>query len=159
MTWTKRQIVMESLAEIGLASYDFDVAPDELQRALRRLDALAASWTKSGIRLGYPLPTSPQDADLDENTEVPDDAVQPLMYELAVQLAPGYGKEASRTTQLKAAENYRSLLSKATQPPKRQLDQSIPLGAGHKTYYRRGLRVPVIEETIDAGPDTGLDFA
>lgn len=147
------------MSEIGLAAYDFDVSPDELQRALRRLDLLAATWASRGVRLGYPTPASPQDADLDESTEVPDDAVLPLMYALAVQLAPGYGKEAGVTTKTQAAASYRALVAKLSEPPKRQLDQSIPLGAGHRSYYRRGLRVPVIETSVDAGPDSSLDFS
>ena len=72
MGWTKRQFVTQAFEEIGLASYVFDLTPEQLQSALRRLDTMIAAWNALGIRLGYPLPSSPQDSDLDEPTLVPD---------------------------------------------------------------------------------------
>ena len=43
MGWTKRQFVTQAFEEIGLASYVFDLTPEQLQSALRRLDAMG--WT------------------------------------------------------------------------------------------------------------------
>lgn len=56
MGWTKRQFVTQAFEEIGLASYVFDLTPEQLDSALRRLDTMIASWNALGIRLGYPLP-------------------------------------------------------------------------------------------------------
>lgn len=72
MGYSKRQFVAAAFEEIGLASYVFDLQPEQLQSALRRLDAMIADWNGKGIRLGYPLPGSPQYSDLDEPSEVPD---------------------------------------------------------------------------------------
>ena len=55
MSWTKRQFINAALEEIGLASYVFDIQPEELESALRRLDAMMADWNAKGIRIGYPL--------------------------------------------------------------------------------------------------------
>ena len=74
MGYTKRQFISAAFEEIGLASYVFDLQPEQLESALRRLDAMMADWNAKGIRLGYPLPSSPQDSSLDEETLVPDSA-------------------------------------------------------------------------------------
>ena len=75
MAYTKRDIVEQAFEEIGLASYVFDLQPQQLESALRRLDAMMATWNAKGIRLGYPLPSSPADSDLDQEVGVPDNAI------------------------------------------------------------------------------------
>ena len=84
MGYTKQQFVSAALEEIGLASYVFDLQPEQLQSALRRLDAMMADWNGKGIRLGYPLPSSPQDSDLDEETLVPDSAYETIICSLGI---------------------------------------------------------------------------
>ena len=88
MGYTKRQFVTAALEEIGLASYVFDLQPEQLQSALRRLDALMAEWNGKGIRLGYPLPSSPQDSDLDEESNVPDSANEAVIPSPTLAKAP-----------------------------------------------------------------------
>ena len=48
MGWTKRQFVAQAFEEIGLASYVFDLTPEQLQSALRRLDTMMAAWNALG---------------------------------------------------------------------------------------------------------------
>jgi hypothetical protein len=38
-------------------------------RSLRRLDAMMAEWNAKGIRLGYPLPGSPENSDINAESE------------------------------------------------------------------------------------------
>ena len=56
MGWTKRQFIEQAFEEIGLAAYVFDLTPEQLQSALRRLDAMMAGWNTNGIRIGWPMP-------------------------------------------------------------------------------------------------------
>jgi hypothetical protein len=65
VSYTKRQFITAAFEEIGLASYVFDLQPQDLQTALRRLDAMMAEWNGKGLRLAYPIPLSPEDSDLD----------------------------------------------------------------------------------------------
>jgi hypothetical protein len=131
MGYTKRQFVTAALEEIGLASYVFDLQPEQLQSALRRLDALMADWNGKGIRLGYPLPSSPQDSDLDEESNVPDAANEAVILNLAIRLAPSYGKQVAIETKASAKQGYDVLLQRATVPPQQQLPGSLPSGAGN----------------------------
>ena len=159
MGYTKRQFVTAALEEIGLASYAFDLQPEQLQSALRRLDSMIAEWNGRGIRLGYPLPSSPQDSDLDEESLVPDAANQAIILNLAIRLAPSYGKQVAIETKVSAKLGYDVLLQRAAIPPEQQLPGSLPSGAGKKSwrvYDGPFIRPPV--DPVTVGPDGPLEF-
>jgi hypothetical protein len=156
MGYSKRQFVEASLEEIGLASYVFDLSPQQVESAVRRLDAQMASWNALGIRVGYPLPGSPQDTGLDDETNVPDAAYEAIITNLGVKLAPSYGKTVSADTKATAKRTYDTLLSRAAMPMEMQLPASMPRGAGAKAYDDPFVDNP--EEPILAGRDGQLEF-
>jgi hypothetical protein len=159
MGYSKRQFVAAAFEEIGLASYVFDLQPEQLQSAMRRLDAMMADWNGKGIRVGYPLPGSPQDSDLDEESLVPDSANEAIITNLAVRVAPSYGKAVSPDTKTTAKSSYNTLLSRATMPHQQQMPRTMPSGAGNKpwrVYDDPFLRPPV--DPVLAGPDGPIEF-
>lgn len=159
MGYSKRQFVAAAFEEIGLASYAFDLQPQQFESALRRLDAMMASWNALGIRLGYPLPSSPQFSDLDAQSEVPDSANEAIITNLAVKIAPGYGKQVMPDTKATAKETYNTLLSRAAAPLEKQLPGTMPSGAGNKpwrVYDDPFLRPPV--DPVLAGQDGPIEF-
>lgn len=159
MGYSKRQFVQAAFEEIGLASYVFDLQPDQLQSALSRLDAMIANWNGKGIRIGYPLPNSPQYSDLDEPSEVPDSANEAIITNLAIRIAPAYGKTLSQNTQATAKDSYNTLLQRATFPMQQQLPSSLPSGAGNKpwrTYNNPFIRPPISH--VDAGTDGAIEY-
>lgn len=159
MGYSKRQFVTAAFEEIGLASYVFDLQPQQFESALRRLDAMMASWNALGIRLGYPLPSSPQFSDLDAESEVPDSANEAIITNLAIKLAPGYGKQVMPDTKATAKETYNTLLSRAAVPMEQQLPSTMPSGAGNKpwrVYDDPFLRPPV--DPVLAGQDGPIQF-
>ena len=159
MGYSKRQFVAAAFEEIGLASYVFDLQNEQLQSAMRRLDAMIADWNGKGIRLGYPLPGSPQDSDLDEPTLVPDWANEAIITNGAVRIAPGYGKVVMPETKAVAKDSYNTLLQRAAMPPEQQLPATMPAGAGNKpwrVYDNPFIRPPV--NPVDVGPDGPLQF-
>ena len=129
MSWTKLQFIEAAFEEIGLASYNFDLNPGDLESALRRLDAMIAAWNAVGIRINYPLPSSPENSDLSSETGVPDFANQAIILKLAIQLAPGFGKTVSQDTKVGASDAYRALSIHFAQAPERQLPETMPFGA------------------------------
>jgi hypothetical protein len=159
MGYSKRQFVAAAFEEIGLAAYAFDLQPQQFESALRRLDAMMASWNALGIRLGYPLPSSPQFSDLDAQSEVPDSANEAIITNLAVKIAPGYGKQVMPDTKSTAKETYNTLLSRAAVPMEQQLPGTMPSGAGNKpwrVYDDPFLRPPV--DPVLAGQDGPIQF-
>ena len=156
MGYSKRQFVESALEEIGLASYVFDLSPQQVESAVRRLDAQMASWNALGIRVGYPLPSSPQDTGLDDETNVPDAAYEAIITNLGIKLAPSYGKTVSPDTKATAKRTYDTLLSRAAMPMEMQLPASMPRGAGAKAYDDPFVDNPT--EPILAGRDGQLEF-
>lgn len=158
MAYTKRQFVVSALEEIGLASYVFDAQPEQLQSALTRLDAMMANWNGKGIRLAYPLPGSPGASSLDENTAVPDSANEAVITNLAVRLAPSYGKTVSPDTKATARDAYNLILSRAAMPPEMQLPETMPSGAGNKSWTLYGAYINPPADPVLTGGDGVLEF-
>jgi len=159
MGYSKRQFIEAALAEIGLASYAFDLQPEQLEAARRRLDAMMADWNGKGIRLGYPIPVSPQDGSIDEETNVPDSAYEAIICNLGIRLAPSYGKQVMNETKATAKQGYDTLMQRATAPLEQQFPNTMPSGAGNKpwrVYDNPFLRPPV--SPVEAGPDGPLQF-
>lgn len=159
MGYTKRQYIEAALTEIGLADYVFNSTPQDLQTALRRLDGMMAEWNERGIRLGYPLPLSPQQSDLDTQTSVPDRANEAIVTNLACRIAPSYGKQVLPATMATARGSYGTILVRAAMPNDQQFPGTLPAGAGNKPWCWQGgpfLRGPV--EPLLAGNDAPIDY-
>jgi len=156
MGYTKRQFIEAAYEELGLAAYTFDLEPEMLESALRRLDAMMAEWNSRGIRLGYPIPLNPTGSSLDEQTSVPDRANNAIITNLAVVLAPSRGKTLNPSTILAAKNGLNALLARAAMPGEIVMPATIPRGAGDKdtsSPFFEGT-----EDRLDLGPDSSLTF-
>jgi hypothetical protein len=159
MAYTKQEFIEAAFEEIGLASYVYDLEPEQLQSALRRLDSMLATWNIKGIRLGYPLPSSPGGSNLDDDSNVPDAANQAIILGLAIQLAPGFGKVASRETKVAFKDAYIGLINFAITTPEMQFPTTMPRGAGAKAQRSEldtFLSTP--PDPLDVGKDGELEF-
>lgn len=134
MGWTKEQLIDEAFAELRLAGYTFDIEPEEKLTALRRMDTMMATWEAKGIRVGYPLPSSPDDSNLSDDSGLPDAAVEAVFLNLAKRLAPGFGKQLSVGTLQAARDGYDTLLWAAARPPQQQLPSTLARGAGNRPW-------------------------
>jgi len=158
MSYSKRQYINAAFEEIGLASYVFDLQPEQLESALKRLDSMMADWNGKGIRLSYPIPGEPEYSNIDAPTQVPDSANEAIITNLAIRIAPSYGRQVMPDTKSSARGSYQTLLSRAAMPPEQQLSM-LPSGAGNK-YWRNSLNpfTPRPEELLLAGEDGEFDF-
>lgn len=158
MSWTKRQFVIQAFEEVGYASYNYDLQPEQLQAGLRRLESLIATWNGRGIRLGYPLSSDPDSAELDTTTNVPDASNEAIYTNLALRIAPIVGKTCSPETKQAARSAYMQLLSRFTKPQEQQLPSTMPAGSGNKPWRQSDPFLPGPEEQIDAGNDGIIEF-
>ena len=133
MSWTKRQIITQAFGELGLASYVFNLTADELQDAMRRLDTMMGIWTTRNIIFDtvYPQPATYGAGDLDDDTNAPDDALEPMFLNLAIRLAPSFGKTPSPDTRSAAKSGYTTLLGQYAVGAQVSLKGTIK-GAGAK---------------------------
>lgn len=160
MAWTKRQFITQAFEEIGLAAYVFDLTPEQLQSALRRMDAMVGGWNANGVRINYPLSSTPQSSNLDDDSGVPDFANEAIYLGLAVRLAPSFGKTVAPETKAFADMAYSNMANQVAIPtPERQLPHTMPRGAGTKPW--RNFNNPFVnrpQDPILAGSDNPIDF-
>jgi hypothetical protein len=159
MGYTKRQFITGAFEEIGLADYVFDLQPEQLQSALRRLDAMMMEWNAQGIRLGYPISSSPQESDLDTQTGTPDSAWEAVITNLAVRIAPGYGKTVAPDSKAVAKNAFNTLLQRATFPLEQQLPTTMPIGQGNKPWRWDNPYVQLPADPVSAGPDGPIEWS
>lgn len=158
MGYSKRQFIDAALAEIGLANFAFDMGPEQVQWVLARLDAMMAEWNARGARLGYPLPSSPPSSDLDDETGVPDSAWEAIICNLAVRIAPGFGRTPMPETKARARSGCNTVLLASATPPERQYPGTLAAGAGNKPWRRDQPFMPPPRDPLEAGPDGPLEF-
>ena len=159
MSYTKRQFCEAIFDELGLSSYAFDMPTEQYQKTMRRLDAMMAEWNARGIRLGYPIPSSPEGGDLDAETEVPDSAWTAIITNGAIRIAPSFGKQVMPETKVTAKQSYNTLLSLAAMPAEQQFPSTLPAGAGNKPWnYDRAFVAPP-SDGITTGPDAAPEFS
>jgi len=156
MGYTKRQFITEAYSELGMADYVFDLSPEQMQSALRRLDAMMADWNGRGIRLNYILPSNPESSVLDDETDVPDYANEAVILNLAIKIAPSHGKQVFPDTKAGAKNALNTVLNHAAMPREQEMPTNMPLGAGYKNTIST-FAVPVVDPLLDA-PTESLGF-
>ncbi len=139
MGWTKHQLIAAAYEEIGLADYVFDIAPEQLMGACRKMDALLSGWEVNGIRIGYASSDNPTTTNLASDSGVPSYANEAIYLNLAIRIAASIGKNISPDTRAGAKKAYLQLLSAAMpEPLEYQMPRQLPRGAGQKPW-RTGL--------------------
>ena len=135
MTWTKREILNGAFAEIGMAEYIFDLQPEDLQDALNRLDAFIAQWEGEGIVTGYTVVDDPATISIDGDSGISSTLVLPVIHNLAVQIAPSYGKIPTPATAAMARKGYSAALRTVAVPAKNANITVTPAGSGQQRNY------------------------
>ena len=134
MAWTKRQYIEQAFSEIGLAGYVFDLSPEQLQTALRQLDSMMSTWDAKGVQVGWPISVTPGNADLDTEVSFIPGYDEAVFLNLAIRLAPGFGKAVGVETRSAAKMAYDALLLQAARPRQMQYPGTLPSGAGNKPW-------------------------
>lgn len=140
--WTKRQFIEQAFSEAGLAGYAFDLQPEQLETALRQLDAMMAGWAVKGIRLGWPVPADPSASSLNQVVSVPLAANEAIYLNLAIRIAPGFGKTVAIETKNNAKDALEFLMAAAAHPIERVYPGGLPSGAGNKNRQSGNFMYP-----------------
>jgi len=159
MSYTKGELASIALEEIGIAEYEYDISPEQKQSVIRRLDMMMAEWNKRGILLSFPI-SKIQNSQSTDDTNIPDWAWEAVVLNLAIRIAPSYGKQVSMDTKVTAKNGYNTLLGEFSKPREMQFP-SMPKGAGYKETERRFTPNPndpylkEIDEEVDlsGGPE------
>lgn len=155
MSWSKRLLVQKAYSDLGLASYEFDLSPEEMQDAILTMDAMLATWETYGIRIGYQATVDPEDADPDQPSGVPDWANEAIYKNLAIRQAASFGKAVPSSLAVAAKAAYDGMLGLiAANPPQMQFRGNLPIGAGWKrSNLNQGPFMPAPQDYLTTGPD------
>lgn len=163
MSWTKRQIIEQAFDELAIAGYNFDISPDELQSAARRLDALMGVWIGQGVTLPYAFSSDPASANIDAESGLPMVAIEAVYLALAIRTAASKGKALSSSTKTAAKAAYDSLVATIAKAGVQQvqLASGTPMGAGHKSHGTLGgaFFTDPNTDTLKLSDSGGLNFS
>jgi len=135
MSYTKGQLVGAALEEIGIAEYEFDISPEQRQSAIRRLDSMMAEWNGRNILLSFPI-AKEENSSPDDDSNIPNWSWEAVITNLAIRLAPSYGKQVSQETRATAKHAYTTICGRSA-VPKEMNFPLMPKGAGYKeTEFR-----------------------
>tara|TARA_R110000850_G_scaffold149147_1_gene271636 strand:+ start:130 stop:570 length:441 start_codon:yes stop_codon:yes gene_type:complete len=146
MAWSKLDIIGAALAEIGLGGYVFDATAQEKQDFLSRLDAMMASWQDDGINTGYGVEDDPSADTITGDSGISQEYVRAVIVNLAVEMAPSYGKQVMQQTLFAARKSYSRALRGGTPPVKSVNPTAVPAGAGHHYDSPQVFTLPGVDE-------------
>lgn len=159
MSWTKGELVDEAFSCLALNGFIYNLDPEMRQMGVRRLDAMMAGWDVKGIRLGYPISSSADGSNVDQDSNLPDYSIEAVFTNLCKRLAEAFGKTLTAETLARAKDGYDMLLGRAAMPPEVQYPGTLPRGAGNKPWrYQNGPFFPVPTDPLTTGPDSELNF-
>lgn len=159
MGYTKRQLIEMALEEIGLAPTTFNLSAEQFESGLRRLDAMMATWNSKGVRLSYPLPSSQADSGLNQESNIPDRAIEAVYQNLAVKLAPIFGKAVAPELRSDAAASYNNIIRSNIDMKSMNLN-NLPKGSGNKPWrYNSNQFITKESDTsLQVGKDGDLEL-
>ena len=88
----KLDILNLAFDEIGLSDYIYNLEPDQLATANKKIDAMVSAWSIAH-QFPYPIGTEYNDP-----TDIQMNIVEIVYLNAAVRLAPSFGKQASTDT-------------------------------------------------------------
>jgi len=158
MAWSKRQLVLAALKELGVVQRDTDATAEELADVCRRLDAMMASWDGDGLHLAYPIPADDA-VDLAADSNLKSSAVRAVVANLALEIAPQFGREPSGLTLKSAKAGLDTLRTLAVTTSRQRLPGGVPRGAGgQRAGLSRSPFTPQPDPGITVGSDSILNF-
>ena len=125
----KRTLIDLAYEDCGLAGYEFERTADEVQSALRKLNALMAEWPWSG--LGYVLPHHGE-GDAAEPSGVDPAFSQAVAMQLALRLASAMGKSLSPEQRAAMSRSRHLAMSSLAGIPAVALQPGTPRGQGNR---------------------------
>jgi len=132
---TKRQLIEQMFVECGVNGWEYDITPEEKDKALTRLDAMMAELQGRGISLGYNFPSAIGEGDLDDDLGVADQAFYGLATLGAERLAPTMGKTQSLASRMALTAAMKAVRSAAVVLVPDQVVGNLRTGSGNRWWF------------------------
>jgi len=150
MATLKSDLIRQALAKLAVTGYDYDIDPEEVRTALIELESMMTEWDGQGIRVGYQLGITPEEANSSEVAGSYDWARNAIVCNLAVRLAPNYGKQVPPELALNASQALGRILTANPVLPEVPYSNRMPRGSGNtlrgrpiSRFYRTAEQITV----------------
>lgn len=125
--------------ECGLNGWEYDITPEEKDRALTRLDAFMWELKGRGIDVAYNFPAEIGSGDLDDALGCPNEAFYGLATLGGERLSPSMGKTQSKESRIALHNAMKAVRAvSVNQVPTITQPLDTQLGSGRR-YYRRSI--------------------
>lgn len=153
MSWTKEDLLKTAFSELGMADFYYDLEPEQIQDAARKMEAMIAEW---GLRLGYNQSSNPQDIDVSADSGLPDSANSAVYLNVALRLGRTYGKQIPRDLRIDARIALEDLTVQKIVIPQKDFAPGTLCGAGNEHILMDFIYMPESDPEIVAGNDGDL---
>lgn len=124
---TMREVVEDALEDIQVKTAETAVENDELQSGIRRVNDMLTEWADSGILPGYK-----EVLNADDVLNVERNAIGAIKTNVAIMLAPSFGKVASRELVQIASDKLAALRASTFYIGPVAFPDTLPLGSGNE---------------------------
>lgn len=131
-TYTKGDLVGLAFAELGLAVYVFDLKAEQKSAALLQLRLMMGEQPWKAVP--FNKAATPADEGWANPSAIPDEVAQAVYTNLALRMAPGYGKSPSADTRRAATAGLTLVAALTADTPVQELPSTLPVGAGNRAY-------------------------
>lgn len=151
MSETANTVIRDALQELLVQASEQPIQPNEATDAMRYLNRMMSSWSSKGIDLGYTPVTS-----LGDEITVPDGALEGIVLNLAIKIAPQYDVAVSMDLRINAKDAYQTILRIARVRPLSKFPGTLPVGSGNEgddtfsdTHFYSGEESGILSEGTD----------
>jgi hypothetical protein len=126
VTETASTVIRDALQELLVQASEQPIQSNEATDAIRYLNRMMFAWEAKGVALGYTVVSS-----LGDTVTVPDGALEGIVLNLAIKLAPQYDVAVSMDLRENARDAYKSILKLSITQPLSQYPSTLPIGSGN----------------------------
>lgn len=128
MAETASTVIRDALQEILVQASEQPITAAEGQDAMRLLNRMMAAWKSDGIDLSYTAVDS-----LNDSITVVDGAIDAIVLNLAIKLAPQYDRPVSQALYMNAQKAMDAVRKIAVVIIETELPSTLPYGSGNET--------------------------
>ncbi len=130
MAETAKSVITSALQEIGVQAVEATIEPSEAQDAITYMNRMMASFSVTGINLGYT-----KISNLGDTVTISDGALQAVVKNLALALQPQFGSAGDPINQLlviQARDGMDTLRNIAVTISPSSFPSTLPVGSGNE---------------------------
>tara|TARA_R110002153_G_C13303360_1_gene495848 strand:+ start:174 stop:1004 length:831 start_codon:yes stop_codon:yes gene_type:complete len=129
---TAADVIKSALQELLVQASESPLEPSEYQDGIKYLNRMMAGYSVKGINLGYTKVTNIADP-----ITVDDGALEGIVFNLALKLAPQYGAQVPQMLYENAKDGRKAMLRLSVNVKPSQYPDTLPMGSGNQngSYY------------------------